>query len=582
MRKSRFIAALCAVLMLLCMGQTAAQAAVFYSDVRVLLSLGRQKSLDFTPVGNFVLKEDPSLALGNDQLTVTVVGARVSLQVGGKTITGPSLTLKSGTYGGTADYIRLRNSTHGTCTYLGDITFDVSGGNLRAVNTLPIEQYLYGVVPHEMSNLFPVDALKAQAVCARGYAISKCYSNRNNAYDILDTSQDQVYRGYASANTRAIAAVNATRGQVLSYNENVIEAFYAASNGGQTEKTGNVWRDDLPYYAMVDDPFDLLNKSSLEEKSFIPEEYTEKTIRLMDADVLFKLRQAASKAVGGETTLLATLDAVPKEPSYDEPSRSYTKADVTLLVQYSEDGQEKTGQVTVTLEFDGLRFGSGENVLGSIGASRRTLRMQGVERGTYVRGAEDYSGWYLTSRRYGHGIGLSQRGAQERARAAQPYTEILSFYYVGTTLITVGTYESAPKISSSTYRVSKAGISGIPIGTSAEQFLAKLSSEGSLRVLTARGAKASDSVATGYVVRVSYNENTTFFDLPLIVYGDLTGDGSIKQEDIDALQNHLLRATPLSGVRLSAADVNHDGEVDVRDLLLLIRHVNADAEIALK
>lgn len=578
MRKIRCIAVLCLALLLLGASMPA-RAAVFSSDVRVLLSLGKQQAVSFTPIGNFTIKEAPDITVGNDELQVLSIGGRVSITVGGKTITASSITLLSGGYGERTDYIRLKHPEYGTCTYLGNMTFDVYEGKVRAINTLPIEQYLYGVVPHEMSNLFPIDALKAQAICARSYAVARCARYLNRAYDLLDTSQDQVYRGYASKNTRAIAAVDATCGQVLAYNGEIIEAFYSASNGGQTEKTGNVWEKDLPYYAHADDPYDLLNPSSIEEKSFIPQTYTPETLRLMDPFVLLELERAAYEAAGREVSLLATVAVTPKSPSHAEPSRSYTEADATLMVGYLEDGQQKTGQLTVTLALEDLRFGSFTQTLGRIGAKKTRLRLRGAERGVYQSGGKAYAGWYLTERRYGHGVGLSQRGAQQRARAGQPYTDILSFYYPNTALITVGTYASAPGIRSDIYQVNEWGVSGIPVGTPVQTLLQSLTSDGKLSVVTTKGAPAEGNVCTGYFVRVTYNEGKAFFDLPVVLFGDLDGDGAIANSDVSALQSHLLRDALLTGARLRAADVNHDGEVDTSDLLQLIRVVNGDATI---
>lgn len=118
-------------------------AAVFHSDVRVKLSIGSGRSFTFTPVGEYTLKEADK-DIGTDELTVEAVGSRVSIKLGDKTYTGPSLTLLSKNYGKTTDYIRLKNAEYGTCTYLGNMTFDVYEGSIRAINTLPLEQYLYG------------------------------------------------------------------------------------------------------------------------------------------------------------------------------------------------------------------------------------------------------------------------------------------------------------------------------------------------------------------------------------------------------------------------------------------------------
>lgn len=576
MRKLRNVIALCLVLIIVGFA-VPTRAAVFCSDVRVQLSLGKQTEVAFTPVGSFTLKEAPQLALGNDALIIKAVGGRVSLTAGGNTVTGASLTLLSGGYGKTADYIRLKNEAYGTCTYLGNLTFDIYKGAIRAINTLPIEQYLYGVVPHEMSNLFPLEALKAQAVCARGYAAARCSTYASRAYDLLDTSEDQVYRGYASKNTRAIAAVNETAGQVLTYKGDIVESFYSASNGGQTERTGNVWSADYPYYVNADDPFDLLNASSIEEKSFIPREYSPATIKLMDANVLLSLERAAYAAAGREVTLLETVSVTPKTPTYDVPSRCYTEADVTLIVGYDEGDK---GQLTVTLVLDTLRFGSFENMVGSLTAKKTRLRMRGAEAGAYRANGETYDGFFITERRYGHGVGLSQRGAQERARAGQPYTDILSFYYFNTELITIGTYESAPKVESSAYNIKQWGVSGVVPGTSQKKLLAGLTSEATLSVVSVKGTPLENEVGTGAFVRVTYKSGTAFFDLPIVIYGDLDGNGKIDTNDVRELQSHLAHATLLTGARLRAADIDRDGAVSDTDLLFLIRAIHGDEAIA--
>ena len=77
-----------------------------------------------------------------------------------------------------------------------------------------------------------------------------------------------------------------------------------------------------------------------------------------------------------------------------------------------------------------------------------------------------------------------------------------------------------------------------------------------------------------------YEDGTAFFDLPIVLFGDLNGDGAITAEDVTSLQNHLIRASLLTGPRLRAADVNHDGEVDLQDLFRLIQYVNGDAKIS--
>ena len=199
-----------------------ANAAAFYPDIRVLLSVERGKSIELTSVGDYYLGEEPGFKFAPDDITISIAGNRPVLTSGKNTFSASSITFVSRDYSGTSAYIRMGNDLYGTCTYLGNVAFSVQDGKFRVINTLPVEHYLYGVVPHEMSNTFPLESLKALAVCARGYAAANCSNFRTRDYDILDTSADQVYHGYASKYKRAIAAVDETpdrwsRIRVISY-----------------------------------------------------------------------------------------------------------------------------------------------------------------------------------------------------------------------------------------------------------------------------------------------------------------------------------------------------------------------------
>lgn len=562
-------------------GATPAHAAAFHTDIRVLLSIDGSKPVELTVIGEYYIKENPSFEFASDKMTISVVGSRPVLTSGDATFTASSITFASKDYSGTSSYIRLTNSKYGVCTYLGDVSFDIADGEIRVINTLPIERYLYGVVPHEMSNTFPIESLKAQAVCARGYAVANCSKFRLRAYDILDTSADQVYHGYASRYNRAIEAVDGTVGQVLSYNGEIIQAYYSASNGGQTELTGNVWTSDLPYYVQKDDIYDVKNPYSLVERSFIPAEFNAETLPLMDLPVLDMLQQGANAAAGGEVKLLSTIRIKAHDAGYDPPSRMYTKADVVLMVS-SPDGS-KTGQLIVTLSFDALVH-SDKNAGGIFNTDKTTLRMRGAETGVLKANGKEYYGWFLTNRRYGHGVGLSQRGAQQRATDGQLCADILAFYYEGTQLCTIGTFDTAPALKSKTYVISKTCLSGIAPGTTPSALLSKLTSDGgTLSVISATGeAKTEGAVCTGDFVRTVYGGGNSYFDLPVVLYGDVDGNGSIDNNDLDALRLHILNITKLTGAYAEAANINHDGAVDGIDELQLFKHLNGALTIEQK
>ncbi len=579
MKFKRIAAALAACAILL--ASAPALAASYHTQVRVLLSTGKNTSLEFTPVGDFYIAEAEKLTVPNDALTISATGARVALTVGGQTVSAASLTLVNRDYGDTTSYIRLKNSEHGTCTYLGNITFDVANGRIRAINTLPIEQYLYGVVPNEMSNGFPVSALKAQAVCARSYVMAKCSVYSGRSYDIGDTSSDQVYAGYASRNARAIAAVDETAGVVLTYEGEIIEAFYSSSNGGQTERTSNVWSEDHAYYVNEDDPYDLMNPSSLEYVSFIPEVFNEETVAAMDPGVYAALVRGVYEAAGPGADIEGVISVTPVERLYDEPSRCYTAADAALTV-HLEDGTY--AQTTVRLDLETLTLGDANNTTGSLTSNGYKLRMWGAERVRAGVNGAAYDGWQLTRRRWGHGVGLSQRGAQQRARMGQSYLDILAFYYVGAEEACVGTWESAPRPSSKIYSVSNEGITGVAPGTTPSDFIEKLKCEGAtLGVVTSKGDEKKESeLTTGNYLRLTYTNEEgfgCFFDLPIIIYGDLDGEAGIGEDDVTALCGHLSRKQLLSAPFRIAADLDRDGEVTANDLLLLIRAVCGDYKI---
>ena len=582
MRRSNKKAALLILGLLLTMAMAfgtmpTAYAAAFYTDIRVLLSV-RGSSVDIETIGDYYLQENPAFVLSDGKMTVSMTGSRPVLTSDGQSFTASSITLISKDYHGTSSYIRLKNDKYGVCTYLGNMCFDVSEGSIRAINTLPIEHYLYGVVPYEMSNTFPTESLKAQAVCARGYAVANCSLNRTRAYEILDTSEDQVYHGYASVYTRAIGAVNDTAGQILTYNGDIIQAYYSASNGGQTELTGNVWSNDLPYYVQRDDIYDVVNPYSLEEKSFIPTEFNAQTVPLMDPIVLNLLQAGANAAAGEEVSLVGTVRIKAHSAKYNPPSRTYTKANVTLMAARA-DGQ--IGQLTVTLSFDDLIYSEEKNPDGIFNTTKYSLRLRGAEPGIYNADGVDYDGWFLTNRRYGHGIGLSQRGAQQRATDGQGHADILSFYYADTVLCTIGSYASAPVLTSNKYAVSEMGISGIKPGTTPADLLAGLTSAGgTISVISSVGAaKTEGRAATGDFVRTVYGDGTSYFDLPVVIYGDTDGDGNVGQSDLDALRQHLLNTAKLAGKYLEAADVNHDGTADSLDVLKLLKHIQGTLSI---
>jgi len=137
--------------------------------------------------------------------------------------------------------------TYGGSSYRFIIRVVVSGGSLTVVNVVPIEQYLYGVVPGEMPSNWPMEALKAQAVAARTYAFRCLGQYPSLPFDVYDTTMDQVFGGTESEVASTTRAVQETQGMLCAYNGTPIKAYYHAASGGWTAEGEDVFRGDLPY-----------------------------------------------------------------------------------------------------------------------------------------------------------------------------------------------------------------------------------------------------------------------------------------------------------------------------------------------
>ena len=140
-------------------------------------------------------------------------------------------------------------------TYRGDLELMKSPGRwgITVVNVLPVEQYLYGVVGKEMSPSWSEEALKAQAVAARTYAIAHKKRFSQRGFDLTDDTSSQVYAGVGGESPAVIKAVNATKGEILTYQGKPIDAFFFSTAGGWTENSENVWGTYIPYLRGVSD-----------------------------------------------------------------------------------------------------------------------------------------------------------------------------------------------------------------------------------------------------------------------------------------------------------------------------------------
>ena len=145
----------------------------------------------------------------------------------------------------------------GGVPYRGSVQIAVVGGALQAVNSLGIDSYVQGVVPREMPSGWAPEALKAQAVVARSYALSHLHGG---AFDLYKDTRSQVYGGLGAERPSTNAAVLATAGQVVLYDGVVAQTFFFSTSGGRTAAIQDAWpkAEPLPYLVSVPDPYDTL------------------------------------------------------------------------------------------------------------------------------------------------------------------------------------------------------------------------------------------------------------------------------------------------------------------------------------
>ena len=438
------------------------------SIIRVKLSVGTPSSLDLSLAGNYGIKSNPDISLSSGCYSVKVSSGVLQLFYGSTLIcSGTNIKIiEYAPFSGGCNLVTLKTTTYGTHNYLGDMEFRLDGSHIDVINHVYLEYYLYGVVPHEMSNSWPMEALKTQAVAARTYAAR--YMTGGGSYDVVDTTANQVYKGYTPSYTNAIQAVNETAKMVLKSEGELAQTFFTASNGGYVDIPQHLWSASAalkPYHVIQKDPYDTQNAWSLQEVLIFPKAISDSAqIAYLDWDdgsmvtgtghesanakryfKICALPAVAAKgymaAVTGDIEITGINSFVPhtyqgnhyvNDAGGNNICVCYTKADISMNVTATREAtpQEEleTGATTVT-EPVTVKFTIDMHVFDDMDGLYRafnnaSLRLFVVE--------ETDTDWRLYHRRYGHGVGMSQRGAQTRAKAGQTYEEILSFYYPNT------------------------------------------------------------------------------------------------------------------------------------------------------
>lgn len=414
--------------------------------VRLSNFLGNQEAVTFAVTGEYLISADNRALEQNVNFTVRIENAEIVLFSGSERLArGETLTVRPVRYSQNS-FITIRGPNV-TLDYLGEITFTIENGRfIRPINRLLLEDYLLGVVPREMPASWPLEALKAQAVAARTYALRR----RNQV--IGDTQQFQVYGGFPREpiTSRTSRAVAETRGQVLFFNNALAETLYSSSNGGMTESGVNAWGGKQhPYLLSQEDPFDprrswcvslYRQQIDLSNRDLTDPGLWWSGVSERDERITNRLKAWLARNVNCFVDMELKIVSIPNLQVAEERNSSgrSRRWSVTLeIMSRRADGTfvMENGNVKITRSVHSdIPIATLRAILGTMQA--KSLLIDNLyEYDTHYR---------LTGRGFGHGVGMSQYGARMRAYAGHSFAEILNFYYPGTVLTSLPWASSPP------------------------------------------------------------------------------------------------------------------------------------------
>ena len=258
--------------------------------------------------------------------------------------------------------------------------------NSNTVENIPLEEYLVGVVSAEVPVSFEEEALKAQTVAARTYALKQMESRKNESYDVKDDTSSQVYQSdeqlrnkwkdkYDEYINKVKKCIKETEGEYLTYNDQIIYAFFFSTSNGKTEDNKDVFGQDLPYLKVVDSSFDEKETSGfVSQKTFTLQEF------------------------------------------YDKLNIGYS--DNLNITDKTLTDSNRVRTITI----NGITF-KGTDIRSKLSLRSTDFTIEKKDNNILI-----------TTKGYGHGVGMSQYGANALAKQNKTYEEILKYYYQGTNL----------------------------------------------------------------------------------------------------------------------------------------------------
>ena len=330
--------------------------------------------------------------------------------------------------------------------YFGGFQYErINGGNLTVSSVLPIDDYADCVCSREMSASWPMDALKAQAICARNYYEQMLAErkHRSQGFDICNTTCCQVYFGMGSTNERTAQAAAETSGLRIWYQGERADIFYFGSDGGATEASQNVWVKEYPYLCGVIDPYEATVAEKIAKYNwtvnYTADELTEllheKGYGIGAKVVDFQITERTPN--GNVKRITFTLDNGTTHSFAKDSARNFLglrsnrysviRSGATVGGCYYVDQEGSVDSV------NGLYAIGGNGNLSPVGGTAYVLTGNGVEElpSPYGGTPTEELSFTVQGSGNGHNVGMSQWGAYAMAQQGFTYEEILKFYFPG-------------------------------------------------------------------------------------------------------------------------------------------------------
>jgi len=334
-----------------------------------------------------------------------------------------------------------------------------NGNNLTVVNYVNIDDYVKGVLPYEMSSGWPLEALKAQALCARNYVACNLNKHKTYNFDVCATTDCQVYNGDNAAQADTNLAVDQTSGQYITYNGEIAEVFYSSSDGGATEDSENVFNDAFPWLRGIVDEYEQFVQTGYESWT---QEYTASEIT-----ALLQKKGYSCTNIVSITPIYTPLENMFSVKFTDSNGRNFTFEREQARTIWTVDSKKKAFSPRYTLTAKGSQTeyaegqlyvlgqsepftdtdvyaigGNGEiakiedknvTIISASGTSQYILGEHGQK---LVSGVTQYGDVYvLRGSGNGHNVGLSQWGARAMAEQGKTYEEIVKYYFTGVEIL---------------------------------------------------------------------------------------------------------------------------------------------------